>query len=142
MDPKLVSCAGSEFVDPNPKLPNYPEDIKQGKLIGFVDVAYANDLTKSLVNLVSPNSILHQSWRTICLLLMRGYNIVASHKPTKHIGFFALQDWIHVTTKDIELLHIPSIINPSDDLTKPLGWVLHSRHAQYIMGHYDDVYSK
>ena len=28
------------------KLPNYPESIATGKLIGFVDAAYANDLTK------------------------------------------------------------------------------------------------
>ena len=31
--------------------------------------------------------------------------------------------------------HIPGIINPSDDLTKPLGWVLHARHVRRIMGH-------
>ncbi len=36
----------------------------------------------------------------------------------------------HITMK-----HIPGIINPADDLTKPLGYVLHSRHCQYIMGH-------
>ena len=34
---------------------------------------------------------------------------------------------------DIKLLHIPGVINPADD--KPLGWILHSRHARYIMGH-------
>ena len=28
------------------------------------------------------------------------------------------------------------ILNPADDLTKPLGWVLHSRHARRIMEHY------
>ena len=27
-------------------VPDYPEDIRQGKLIGFVDAAYANDLAK------------------------------------------------------------------------------------------------
>ena len=32
--------------------------------------------------------------------------------------------------------HIAGIINPSDDLTKALGWVLHSRHALRGMGHY------
>ena len=31
--------------------------------------------------------------------------------------------------------HIPGVINPADDLTKPLGYVLHSRHARYMMGH-------
>ena len=48
---------------------------------------------------------------------------------TRHIDirFFAIQGWKE--RGDIILHHIPGIINPSDDLTKPLGWVLHSRHA-------------
>jgi len=29
---------------------------------------------------------------------------------------------------------ISGVINPSNDLTKPLGWVLHDRHAHRIMG--------
>ena len=32
--------------------------------------------------------------------------------------------------------HIPGIINPSDDLTKAFGWVLHALHARCGMGHY------
>jgi hypothetical protein len=32
--------------------------------------------------------------------------------------------------------HIPGIINCADDLTKPLGWVLHSRHARRTVGHH------
>ena len=56
-------------------------------------------------------------------------DIVASQKPTERtrhidIRFFAIQDWIH-KSKDITLLHIPGVINPLDDLTKPLGRVLH-----------------
>ena len=34
------------------------------------------------------------------------------------------------------MCHIGGIINPSDNLTKALGWVLHSRHARRGMGHY------
>ena len=67
-------------------------------------------------------------------------DIVASRKPTERtrhidIRYFAIQDWVH-KTKDINLQHIPGKINPADDLTKPLGRVLHERHARYIMGHY------
>ena len=67
-------------------------------------------------------------------------DIIASQKPTERtrhidIRFFAIQDW----TDDISLLHIPGVINPSDDLTKPLGGVLHERHARHIVGHYDVV---
>ena len=32
--------------------------------------------------------------------------------------------------------HLSGILNSSDDLTKPLGWILHSRHARRSMGHY------
>ena len=32
--------------------------------------------------------------------------------------------------------HIPGVLNPSDDMTKPLGWILHARHCRRIMGHY------
>ena len=64
--------------------------------------------------------------------------IINANKPTgksRHIDiqFFAIQDW-----KDagiITVKHIPRIINPADDLTKPLGYALHSRHARYTMGH-------
>ena len=64
--------------------------------------------------------------------------IINANKPTgrsRHIDirFFAIQDWKddgHITMK-----HIPGIINPADDLTKPLGYVLHARHARYMMGH-------
>jgi hypothetical protein len=50
------------------------------------------------------------------------------------LRFFAIQDWREAG--DIVMSHIAGILNPSDDLTKPLGWVLHSRHCRRIMGHY------
>ena len=49
------------------------------------------------------------------------------------ISFFAIQDWKEAG--DIGMVHIPGVINPSDDLTKPLGWVLHARHCRRTMGH-------
>ena len=66
-------------------------------------------------------------------------DIVNSNKPTERsrhidIRFFAIQDWKE--KGDIVMRHIPGVINPADDLTKPLGWILHSRHARYIMGHF------
>ena len=61
-------------------------------------------------------------------------------QPTErshHIAIqrFAIQDW--KADGHIVLDHIPGVLNPSDDLTKPLGWVLHSRHARRMMGHHD-----
>ncbi|HEY9819031.1 MAG TPA: Ty1/Copia family ribonuclease HI, partial [Candidatus Obscuribacterales bacterium] len=66
-------------------------------------------------------------------------NMINARVPTersRHIDIqhFAIQDW--KDAGDIVMHYIPGIINPSDDLTKPLGWILHSRHARRIMGHY------
>ena len=66
-------------------------------------------------------------------------NMVNAKVPTersRHIAIqhFAIQDWKEAG--DIVLEFIPGTINPSDDLTKPLGWVLHERHARRTMGHF------
>ena len=65
--------------------------------------------------------------------------MVNESRPTpraRHIEIqhFAIQEWRQ--KGDIILRHLPGIINPSDDLTKVLGWILHSRHARRSMGHY------
>jgi hypothetical protein len=65
--------------------------------------------------------------------------IVNHGRPTdrsRHIEIrhFGLQHWRAVG--DIVLKHIPGIINPADVLTKALGWVLHTRHSRYMMGHH------
>jgi len=54
---------------------------------------------------------------------------------SRHIGIqhFAIQDW-----KDsgaIVMECIPGVINPLDDLTKPIDWVSHDRHARRVVGH-------
>jgi hypothetical protein len=66
-------------------------------------------------------------------------HMINAQKPTERsrhidIQFFAIQDWKEAG--DIIMAHIPGVINPADDLTKPLGWVLHARHARRVMGHY------
>ena len=66
-------------------------------------------------------------------------DIVNSSVPTErarhiYIQYFAIQDWKEWGC--IKLIHIPGILNPSDTLTKPLGWVLHSRHCCCFIGHY------
>jgi len=70
---------------------------------------------------------------------MSATNIINAKVPTersRHIDIqhFAIQDW--KDAGDIVMHHIPGVVNPADDLTKPLGWVLHERHARRIMGHY------
>ena len=65
--------------------------------------------------------------------------IVNTNRPTprsRHIAirYFGLQQWRELG--EIALHHIAGIINPADALTKALGWVLHSRHVRFMMGHY------
>ena len=66
-------------------------------------------------------------------------NMINARVPTersRHIDIqhFAIQDWKESGAIVMQFIH--GVINPSDDLTKPLGWVLHERHARRIMGHY------
>ena len=74
-----------------------------------------------------------------CTVTMSLPSIINTQIPTEHschilIQFFAVQDW--KDQGDIILCHIPGILNLSDNLTKPLGWILHTRHCQLLMGHY------
>ena len=54
---------------------------------------------------------------------------------SRHIDIrhFAIQDWKEAG--DAIASFIPGIVNPSDNLAKPLGWIPHARHARRIMGH-------
>ena len=66
-------------------------------------------------------------------------NVINARHPTErtqHIEtpYFKIQDWKE--QEHIKMTHIPVIINNSNDFTKPLGWVLHSRHARCTMGHF------
>jgi hypothetical protein len=67
-------------------------------------------------------------------------NMINARVPTERswhidIQHFATQDW--KDAGDIIMSFIPGIPNPSDDLTKPLGWILHERHhACRIRRHY------
>ena len=70
---------------------------------------------------------------------MSAIKMINARVPTERsqhidIQHFAIQDWKE--RGDIVMNHIPGVINPADDFTKPLGWVLHARHARRIVGHY------
>jgi hypothetical protein len=65
--------------------------------------------------------------------------MVNSNRPTERsrhidIAWFAIQDWR--AADEIVLKHIKGTINPSDDLSKALGWILHARHSRRLLGHY------
>ena len=63
-------------------------------------------------------------------------NNTSPTERTRHldIRYYAIQDWREAG--DIVMEHIPGVLNPSNDLTKPLGYILHARHCRQIMGHY------
>lgn len=66
-------------------------------------------------------------------------DMINESRPTpraRHIEIqhFAIQEWRR--QGDIIMRHIPGIVNPSDDMTKVLGWILHARHSRRSMGHY------
>ena len=70
---------------------------------------------------------------------MSAIKMINNRIPTarsRHIDIqhFAIQDWAE--HGDIIMKHIPGIICVPDGLTKPLGWVLHARHARRMMGHH------
>lgn len=59
-------------------------------------------------------------------IIMMIVNIWVLTEITRHISicFFAIQDWKE--NGEIELIHIPDVINTVNDVTELIGWVLHS----------------
>ena len=70
----------------------------------------------------------------MCLFIdnMTAFHVINEKHPTPcawYIGIqhFAIQE--RCKKQDLVMEHLSGILNPSDDLTKPLWWVLHARHA-------------
>jgi hypothetical protein len=64
--------------------------------------------------------------------------IVNHDRPTprsRHIviHYFCLQQWC--VLGELILIHIAGVVNPSDALTKAMGWTLHCRHCWFLMGY-------
>ena len=49
------------------------------------------------------------------------------------IQSLSLQDWRE--KESISMVHVAGVLNPSDDLTKPLAHCLHARHCRRMTGH-------
>ena len=65
--------------------------------------------------------------------------IVNHDRPTPRschiaIRYFGLQQWCELG--ELVLIHICGKINPSDALTKAMGWILHYRHCRFLMGYH------
>jgi hypothetical protein len=50
------------------------------------------------------------------------------------IRYFGLQQWCELG--ELILIHIAGIANPSDALTKAMGWAVHYRHCHFLMGYH------
>ena len=92
----------------------------------FIKYEFSLKLTRPLIvqRLVVLNYSSAIKCRTIPILSWIKFGL---YFDPNTIRFFAIQDWKE--EGDLKMVHIPSTLNPSDDLTKPLGWVLHSRHC-------------
>ena len=106
----------------------------------FIAAHTAGKITRYL-RMVSMESGFKQNESTIIHIdNLPALNIINNNtNPTQRsrhcdIRFFQLQDWREELT--LSCKHVKGILNPSDDLRKPLGYVLHSRHCRQIMGHY------
>jgi hypothetical protein len=65
--------------------------------------------------------------------------MINESRPTprvRHLDtqYFAIQEWQRAGS--IQMFHIPGVLNPADQQTKPLASRLHNRHVRRIMGHY------
>jgi hypothetical protein len=56
------------------------------------------------------------------------------------IQYFALQQWVQ--NNDVLLEHVGGAINPSDALTKALGWILHHRQCSRVIVMMGSPYTK
>ena len=68
--------------------------------------------------------------------------MINERRPTprsRHIDiqYYAIQEWRQ--QGEIQMIYIPTVINPADDATKALGWVLHHRHTRRILGHHAQI---
>jgi hypothetical protein len=75
----------------------------------------------------------------LATIMMANAGKTAERSRHIDVQYFALLQW--VKDGDILLVHIAGIWNPSDALTKPLGWVIHHRQCYRVMGLAGSPYS-
>ena len=105
----------------------------------FITTVFTTKAVKHLRSVLSDLNLLPNKPSIIYEDNKATIDMINDSKPTarsRHIDIqhFAIQEWRD--RGEIELKHIPGVINPADDETKALGWVLHSRHSLRAMGHY------
>ena len=105
----------------------------------FIAAVYTAKAVKHLRSVLSDLGLLPLKPSIIYEDNKAAIDMINDSKPTtrsRHIDIqhFAIQEW--QDKGEIEMHHIPGVINPADDETKSLSWTLHSRHSRRTMGHY------
>jgi hypothetical protein len=95
----------------------------------------AGKSARYLRSILNQLGLTHRSATLIYVHNLAAIMMANAGKPTersRHIDvqYFALLQW--VKDGDVLLVHIAGIWNPSDALTKPLGWVIHHRHCYRV----------
>ena len=96
-------------------------------------------IVKCLRYVLTELDALHPGPTRMLIDNLAALQMINENRPTpraRHIEIqhFAIQEWRR--QGDLIMEHLSGILNPSDDLTKALGWVLHARHARRSMGHF------
>jgi len=105
----------------------------------FIAAVYTAKAVKHLQSVLNDLGLLYLKPTIIYKDNKAAINMINDSKPTTRshhidVQHFAIQEW--QDCGEIEMQHIPGIINLVDDETKALSWVLHSRHLCQTMGHY------
>jgi len=105
----------------------------------FIAAVYTAKAVKHLRSVLADLQLLPSKATTIYEDNKAAIDMINDSKPTAHsrhinVQHFAIQEWRD--HGEIEMRHIPGILNPADDETKALSWMLHSRHSRRAMGHY------
>jgi len=105
----------------------------------FIAAVYAAKAVKHLQSILNdlqlllpkPTIIYEDNKAAIDMINDSKLTACSRHFDVQH---FAIQEWRD--RGEIEMHHIPGILNPADDETKSLTWTLHSRHSRCAMGYY------
>ena len=130
-----VTCGGGTVLHQSKAQSTTALSLTEAESTAAVTVAKNIKFMRSALNELGPPM---EGPTPICEDDQSAVEIINANKPTGRSGhtdtrFFAIQGWKddgHITMK-----HMPGVINPADDPTKPPGCVPHSRHARCMMGH-------
>jgi len=105
----------------------------------FIAAVYTTKAVKHLRSILNDLELLSPKATIIYEDNKAAIDMINESKPTARschidVQHFVIQEWGN--HGEIEMRHIPGIINPADDEMKALSWILHSHHSHQTMGHF------